>query len=75
MTGNFCHNTDPDDYISVHTAILFVNGTSRGGPGSQMCIDISITNDVLVEFDEFFQVTAGSGIITDVFILDDDGKH
>ena len=48
-----------------------------------MCVEVAIANDTLVEFDEFFQVTADSPdpnintslISADVFILDDDGEH
>ena len=78
-----CRTIEPDDYTSVNASFIFVNGTSRGGPGSQMCIEVSIGNDSLVEFDEFFLVRADSPdpninttlISTDVFILDDDGKY
>ena len=47
------HDTEPDDYTSVNASFIFVNGTSQGGPGSQMCVEIAIRNDSLVEFDEF----------------------
>ncbi len=61
-----CHVVDsplyiePDDYSAVNTTVTFFNGTVRGGPGSQMCIDVEISKEGLVELDEVFQLTAHS---------------
>lgn len=48
-----------------------------------MCVEIAITNDSLVEFDEFFSVRAQSPdptvnipvFLATVIIVDDDGEH
>ena len=80
---HFVINAAPKDYTSVNASFIFVTGTSQGGPGSQMCVEVPIANDALVEFDEFFQVTADSPdpnintslILAAVFVLDDDSEH
>ena len=64
------------------TNITFASGTQPLGPDSQMCINISISDDQLVEETEKFVVCGCStqpAVIqndgcTDVFIEDDDSK-
>lgn len=76
------HSAEPDDYTFTNASFIFINGTERGGPGSQMCVDVPIEDDSLVEFDELFIVTADSPdpninttlLMTAVIILDGDGK-
>ena len=51
---------EPGDYTAVNAKVTFVSGTVRDGPGSEMCIDINIVSDDLVEFAEVFLVTAQS---------------
>ena len=61
---------------------MFASGTQSFGPDSQMCINISINDDQLVEETEKFVVCGCStqpAVIqndgcTDVFIEDDDSK-
>ena len=70
------------DYVSVNTTSVFLNGTATGESGSEMCIEITILDDLLVEFDETFLVTADSPdpnvnttlIMATIIILDDDGE-
>ncbi len=51
---------EPGDYDAVNTTIIFLNGTARGGAGSQKCISIVIEDDDLFELDESFLLTADS---------------
>ncbi len=49
---------EPDDYIAVNTTLMFLSGTARGGQGSQICTDIIISDDYLVELNETFLLKA-----------------
>ena len=46
----------PEIYTLLHEYIsfIFVTGTSQGGPGSQMCLEVAIVND------ELFLIVANS---------------
>ncbi len=74
--------TAPEDYGFVNTTSTFVNTTAQGGSGSQMCIEIPIVDNNLVEFDKVFQVTADSPdpnvnttfITATIVIMDEDGE-
>lgn len=71
-----------DDYIPVNDTLLFTNGTMRGGNGSQVCVEVQIVNNDVIELTESFVITANSSdpnvnsslITTTVFILDDERK-
>ncbi len=51
---------EPGDYTAVNTTVTFLVGTARGGQGSQICMDIIISDEDLVELDETFQLKAES---------------
>ena len=75
------YNVDPEDFSSaIATTVVFAAGTSPGGPGSRLCINVPITNDQRVELTESFSVSVGpntldfpSGSVATITILDDDG--
>lgn len=71
------------DFNNGVQSVSFAANTEPAGAGSQMCINVSIVNDELVERTENFQVIASSGdsevVFTNgnssnVFINDDDGE-
>ncbi len=82
-SSNFPIYTAPEDYGFVNTTSTFVNTTAQGEPGSQMCIEIQIFNNNVVEFDKVFQVTADSPdpnvnttfITATIVIMEEDGER
>ena len=75
------YTTAQTNFVGL-TNFTFASGTQPFGPDSQMCINISINDDQLVEETERFFVCGCStqpAVIkndgcTDVFIEDDDSK-
>ncbi len=51
---------EPGDYTVVNTTLMFLVGTARDGTGSQLCMDIIISDEDLVELDETFVLKADS---------------
>ncbi len=71
------------DYTSTESTVVFQFGAIPNGAGGQLCVNIPINNDNLVEFTEAFglsisstnnQVDFPSGTTGTVFIADNDGK-
>ena len=90
----YSHRRKKNDYsnLNLYTGdsgfnglanLTYVSGTQPFGPGSQMCVDISINNDQLVEQTETFVVCGcptplavipeANGCVN-VAIFDNDGK-
>ena len=74
------------DYTSVGSTLTFSSGQTQVGPGSLMCVNIPIIDDVLCELQESFEVSVASdpdvelngqlgGLFgTFISLLDNDGK-
>ena len=75
-----CVHTEPGDYTTTTQTVNFPSGSS---PTAQMCIDIPIIDDNIVESNELFSVSASSSMsnvqfapganTASVVIVDNDG--